>query len=80
MDFGNIEIRFTFKGGVEKKYIIAATDAINDDTMTGLIAGIVKLFKDDDYPILTDITGKVFCLPSFDEIINIEVKEIKNGR
>jgi hypothetical protein len=74
-----IEIKFTFKGGVEKKYRVPVDEgtAVTDENLRGVIAGIVKMLHDSDYPVMTDVEGRVFSIPNLSEIIAIEAKEFK---
>lgn len=81
MEYGAVELKFILDGGIERKYKLPATSEINDETMRGIIAGLIKLYVDDeDYPVLTDMDGRVFSVPSLSKVLAIEVRELKNGR
>ena len=81
MDFGVVELKFLFKDGTERKFKVAASSEITDDSLRGVVAGIVKMFvEDNDYPVMTDIDGRVFALPSLESMMLIEAREIQKGR
>jgi len=70
-----MEMKIVFKGGTERKYYVAASDDITDDSLRGSIAGMIKMLHEDDYPLITDKDGKVFCIPNLSEIIAIEARK-----
>lgn len=70
-------MRFTFRSGAEKKYTVPSEGPVSEESLRASVAGIINLMKDEDYPILTDTVGRVFCLPNMVELIAIEAKEIK---
>ena len=75
-----LELKFTFKGGVDKKYRIKADPGVpvDDAGLRGVIAGIVSMLHDkEDYPVMTDAEGRVFSIPNLSEIITIEARKVK---
>ena len=77
MNFGMIELKVTFKGGLEKKWVLPADREVNDTNMRGVIGATIKMMQDQDFPVVTDVDGRIFCLPNLPEIITLEIKEIK---
>ena len=71
-----IELTFVFKNGHERKYRVQAEGEVNDASMRATVGSLLQLFAENDFPILTDWKGRVFCLPSRDEIITIDCEKV----
>ena len=75
-----VELRILFKGNVEKKYRLIPDNVVNDSTLRNTLGGILALYANGDFPILTDEKGLVFCLPNASEIVTMEARLVKDGK
>lgn len=71
-----IQLTFVFKNGHERKYKVRADSEITDISMRASVGEIIQLLMKNDYPIITDWKGKIFCLPNMAEIIAIDCEKI----
>jgi len=75
-----VELKFLFRNGTERKYRIVPDVEPTDVTLRNSLGAIMTLFRENDFPLLTDEKGTVFMLPNASEILLVDARVIENGK
>ena len=68
-------LKFVWKNGQERHYVLAATAETSEENLRGTVAGIMSLFASGDSLIHTDYEGRMFGIVG-KNIITVEASAV----